>query len=245
MRKLLLITMLLILASCSKDKVLKPDAAFDAEKTFEKANAYLEKKDYEQARDLFLEVKSRDRTGKYAPLAQLRYADSYFNDGDIEPAVEQYKKFLDSNPDHKYAPYAQYQIAMAYFNQVAGVERGSGAAKKALKEFEELKRLYPRNPYKSTVEIKVAKCKDVIAGYEFIVGEFYFKKKAYEGAIGRLEGILREFPDYRKEPQVLYMAAVSYNGLNNKEEARRCLGLLSSKYPESPYLKEAQKEIKK
>ena len=244
MRKLLIIMMLLILAACSKDKGLISDGPFDAEKSFEKANKYLEEKDYERARELFLEVKSRDRSGKYAPLAQLRYADSYFNEGEIDPAIEQYGKFLDSNPDHKYAPYAQYQIAMVHFNQIAGVERGSGAAKKALHEFEELKRLYPRNPYKSTVDIKTAKCKDVIAGYEFMVGEFYFKKKAYSGAMGRFESILKDFPDYRKEPEVLYMAAVSANGLNNKEQARRYLDLLSSKYPESPYLKEAQKEIK-
>jgi outer membrane protein assembly factor BamD len=244
MKKLLIIITLLILASCSKDKGIKSDDSFDVEKGFEKANTYLEKKDFAKARELFLQVKSRDVSGKYAPLAQLRYADSYFNEDDTESAIQQYRKFLDSNPDHKYAPYAQYQIAMAYFKQINGIERGSLAAKKALKEFEELKRLYPRNPYKSTVEMRIEKCKDLIAGYEFMVGEFYFKKKAYAGAIERLQYILKEFPDFRKEPQVLYMAAVSYKGVGNAEESRRCLDLLSSKYPDSPYLEEARRELK-
>lgn len=246
MKKLLLFTLILILIACSKGKALKPEQGqFDSEKAFAKANSLLEKKDFEKARELFLEIKSRDETGRYAPMAQLRYADSYFNEKEMQPAIEQYRKFLESNPENKYSPYAQYQIGMAYFSQIADVERGSLSAKKALKEFEELKRLYPRNPYKSSVEMKIARCRELMAGYEFMVGEFYFKKEAWAGAIARLEGILKDFPDFRKEPEVLYMAALSYNSLGEKEKARQYMDLLASKYPDSSYFKEASKLIKK
>lgn len=246
MKKLLFFGLILILIGCSKDKSVKPDQGpFNSEQAFEKANSRLEKKDYEKARELFLEIKSKDDTGRYAPMAQLRYADSYFKEKEMDPAIEQYRKFLSSYPENKYASYAQFQIGMAYFSQIEDVERGSMSAKKALTEFEQLKQLYPRNPYKSTIELRIAKCRDIIAGYEFMVGQFYFKKEAWAGAIGRLEKILTDFPEYRKEAEVLYMAALSCNGLGNAEKTDKYLGLLASKYPDSSYLKKASREIKK
>lgn len=236
----------LAIAGCSKKQAVRQDyRSFNVEEAFTKANAHLEKKEYDNARELLLEIKSRDASGQYAPLAQLRMADTFLRQEEVDSAIDEYEKFLDLHPENKYASYAQYQIAMIYYGQITDTERGYGAAQRALDEFEKLMELYPRNPYKGAVEMRMEKCIDTLAGYEFMVGEFYFNQKAYPGALARLETIIEKYPDYRKLPQVLYMTAISYKAVGKREQAEHYLGLLSSKYPENALIKKAQKELGK
>ncbi len=229
--------------SCSGKSVRKPAERFDPEKTFTAANEQFEKKEYEQARASFLEVKNRDMTKKYAPLAQLKIADSYVKEEEPELAVAEYRKFLEAYPDHQYASYAQYQIAMVYFDQIEGSERGYGGAAKALEEFEKLKTLYPRNPYKDVVDLKMEKCRNTIAEYEYLVGKFYYKKESYNAALGRFEGLLKKYPDYKGEPEVLFYSAMAYKSLGQKEKAAEYLSRLVEKYPNNKLSGSAKKEI--
>ena len=243
-RVLILIAFSMLLFGCSKSAV-KPAGTeeFNAERSFDKANKLVESKEYDQARTIFLEIKNRDLTKKYAPLAQLRIADSYAKDGEPELAVAEYRKFLEIYPDHQHAVYAQYQIAMIYFGQIESPERGYGGAARALAEFEKLKRDYPRNPYKDLIDIRIEKCRNTMADYEYLVGEFYMKKNSYGAAIDRFETILKKFPDYKKEDRVLLQLGAAYRGAGQKDKSESCLNRLIEKYPGSPLVKEAKKEL--
>ena len=237
-----LLLSLLFVFSCSKETA-KPDQAFDAEKAFATANEQMERKEYEEARTSFFEIRNRDLTKKYAPLAQLRIADTYIQEEEPDRAVEEYKRFLEIYPEHKYASYAQYQVAMIYFNQIESSERGYGAASKALAEFEKLKQMFPRNPYRDILDARIEKCKDILADYEFVVGTFYYNKGSYEAAIKRFQALLQKYPGFRKEPEVLYSLAEAYKKHGNKEKASEYFKLLIEKYPNNNLVPEAKKEL--
>lgn len=237
-----LVLTLLASLSCSGKKEVKSDEPFDAEKSLARANELIESKEYEEARRVLLEAKNRDVTKKFSPLAQLKIADSYVKEEEYDLAVEEYRRFLELYPDHKNAPYAQYQKAMAYFVRIESHERGYGAAAKALEEFEKLKRMFPRNPYREVVEIRIEKCRTTMADYEFLVAEFYFKKGSYNAALARFNSLISKFPDYRKEPLVLYNIAMSYKGLGDKARAAEYLTRLIEKYPNDRLVKDAKKE---
>ncbi len=237
-----LLLSLLLVFSCSK-KVTKPEEAFDAEKVFATANEQMGRKEYEEARTSFLEIKSRDLTKKYAPLAQLRIADTYIQEEEPDRAVDEYKRFLEIYPEHKYASYAQYQVAMIYFNQIESSERGYGAASKALEEFEKLKQMFPRNPYRDILEVRIEKCKDILADYEFVVGTFYYNKGSYDAAIKRFRVLLEKFPGFKKEPDVLYSLAMAYKKHGEKDKAAEYFKLLIEKYPNNNLAPEAKKEL--
>jgi outer membrane protein assembly factor BamD len=243
-RILTALSMLLFLFACSKSEV-KPAAneEFNAERSFDKANKLIDKKEYDEARALLLEIKNRDLTKKYAPLAQLRIADAYVKEGEPELAVSEYRRFLEIYPDHQHAAYAQYQIAMVYFGQIEGPERGYGGAAKALTEFEKLKKNFPRNPYKDLIDIRIEKCRTVMADYEYLVGDFYLKKQSYGAAIDRFETLMKKFPDYKKEDNVLLKLGIAYKGSGQKEKAESFLNRLLEKYPNGPLSKEAIKEL--
>ena len=239
--------MILVLAccflACSKKPAVQPAQKFDPEKSFTTANELMEQKEFEKARASFLEVKNRDQTRTFAPLAQLKIADSYVKEGEPELAVGEYRKFLDAYPDHQYASYAQYQIAMVYFDQIESPERGYGGAAKALEEFEKLKKMFPRNPYREAVDLKIEKCRNTIAEYEYLVGKFYFKKASYQAALGRFDGLLKEYPGYQGTPEVLFYAGMSHKNLGNREKAEEYLSLVIDRFPSHNAAKDAQKEL--
>lgn len=236
--------MVVLAASCSK-KAVKPEAELTLQEKFQKANTLIDKKNYDEARKLLEEVKAEDSGRQYAPLAQLRRADSYVKEGEPELAIAEYKLFLDSYPTNKYAPYAQYQIAITYYHQINGPDRSLDAARKALEAFARLDRLYPRNPYRETVAFNIERTREILAEHEFIVGDFYFKKEAYKGALSRFLGLLEKYPDYDKVPEVLYRVAVSYEQLGDKAKAGEYLQRLREKYPGSEALKEAEEAMGK
>ena len=216
------ITMLLFVFACSgKAPVKATSEEFNVEGSFEKANKLIDDKEYEKARALLLEVKNRDLTKKIAPLAQLRIADSYVKEGKPELAAAEFRKFLEIYPDHRHASYAQYQIAMIYFNQIESPERGYGAAAKALEEFEKLKKDFPRNPYKDLIDLRIEKCRNTIADYEFLVGEFYLKRDDYKAAISRFETLLNKFPDYKNEENLLLDLGITYKKSGDPEKRRK------------------------
>lgn len=238
------LSVILLLFACSKSAV-KPavNEEFSAERSFDKANKLIDNKDYEEGRALFLEIKNRDLTKKYAPLAQLRIADSYVKEGEPELAVAEYRRFLELYPDDPNASYAQYQVAMVYFGQIEGAERGFGGAAKALAEFEKLKKDFPRNPYKDLIEIRIEYCKNVMADYEYLVGDFYLQKQSYTAAIDRFETVMKNYPDYKKEDTILLKLGIAYKGIGQKVRAESFLNRLLEKYPTSPLSKEAKKEL--
>ena len=235
--------LLFVFACSGKDAVKTSAEEFNPEASFVRADKLIQDKEYEEARKLLLEIKSRDLTKKYAPVAQLRIADSYVKEGEPDLAVAEYKRFLETYPDHRHASYAQYQVAMVYFNQIEGPERGYGGAAKALEEFEKLKRDFPRNPFKDLVELRIERCRNIIADYEFLVGEFYMKKGSFNAAIGRFETLLRKFPDYKKMENVLLNLGICYKKSGDSEKAEMYLGRLIEKYPNSRFSAEAQKEL--
>ncbi|OGW31256.1 MAG: hypothetical protein A2X59_08580 [Nitrospirae bacterium GWC2_42_7] len=231
------------LSSCGGPTPVKTTERFDAEKSFEKANKMIDDKKYEEARTLLFEIKNRDFSRKFAPLAQLRIADSYVNEGETELAAAEFRRFLESYPDHRNAVYAQYQTAMIYFNEIESPERGYSGAARALAEFERLKQNYPRNPYKDLIEIRIEKCRSIMAEYEFIVGDFYLKNGSYNAAIMRFETLLQKFPDYNNEAKVLLSLGIAYKKDGKEEKAEELFERLIEKYPNVPFAADAKKEL--
>lgn len=213
---------------------------FDPIVYLKKADELISKKDYEEARKLLLEIKNRESAKEYAPLAQLKIADSYLKEDETELAITEYRRFIELYPESTYAPYAQYSIGVAYFRQIEGPERGAGTAQKALEEFLKLEKMYPRNPYGEILPLRIQKCRNIIAEGELIIGKFYYKKGSYRAAIGRFEGIVKNYPDFKNLDETLYLLINSYKRLEMVDMARQYLKILKDKFPDSHFAKKAE-----
>ncbi|KJR43098.1 outer membrane assembly lipoprotein YfiO [Candidatus Magnetoovum chiemensis] len=215
-----LLALLLItvpLWACSK-KHVKPTYTTPKE-TYEASLNLLKKNNYEEARELLTSITNRDDTKTYAPLAQLKLAESYDKDEDYDIAITEYRKFVKLYPDSKYAPYAQYQVASIYFKQIEGPAKGYRYAEDARREFQKLKELFPRNPYREVIELRIQKCNNILAAHERYVGEFYYKSKSYNSALLRFNVILDKYKSYDKTADIYYMMAECYKGLGDNKKA--------------------------
>ncbi len=227
---LLMFVVVLLTVSCSK-LALKSDAPFDSEAAMAKANKLIETGYYEEAREALEEIKAKDATRQYATTARLRIADTYYEDELYDEAAVEYESFLSVHTHHKYAPYVQFRLAMTYFKRISTVDVSASWADRAMKEFEKLQRLYPRNPYMNITESRINMCKRILSEYEFYVGNFYYKKGSYKAAVGRLDGMLKNYPDSKMESDALYYLGLSYEGLGQRDKAVSTLNVLIEKYP--------------
>lgn len=235
---------LFICSACSSEKAeVKKTPLFEAEAVFKQANDKIKEGDYEDARQILESIKAQDTSGKYAVLAQIRIGDTYFEEGLYEESAIEYEHFLEIHPYHKYAAYAQYKLAMSYFKRIGTADVSYSVAERALKEFEKLLRVYPRNPYVNIAENRIKMCKNTLAEYEFYVGKFYFKKGSYSASVGRFNILLQNYPDSKKEPEALYYLGLSYKNMGESDNALKTLTTLIEKYPTIKLSKEAKEII--
>ena len=156
-----------------------------------------QRKNYEKAGEAFQNLKDRFPYNPYAIVAELKLADSHFLNKEYLLAATAYKEFEKLHPSNEIIPYVIFQLAMCYFKQMPTIDRDQSYAFQAAQEFDRLIKNYPRSEYISQAESNLITAKKNLASHEFLIGEFYFKEKNYDAALGRFEGILRAVSRYR------------------------------------------------
>jgi len=132
---------------------------------------------------------------KFVPFAELKIADANYNIQEYEEAVAAYEEFESLHPRNEAIPYVIYKIGLCYFQQVDTVDRDQTTAKKALNEFNRLKKQFPGDSYAIKAEEHIKKCLKSLTGHELYVGLFYLKSKHYKAALHRFKSILTKYSD--------------------------------------------------
>jgi outer membrane protein assembly factor BamD len=195
--------LIFLLSGCG---LFKSEASKELERTpdsliMEGLDKYQQKK-YERAIEAFQKLKDRFPYNQYAIVAELKLADSYFLNKDYELAAVAYKEFEKLHPANEVIPYVIFQLAMCYFKQMPTIDRDQSYASSAIQEFERLIKSFPKSEYISQAQTNLITAKKNLVSHEFYIGEFYFKGKKYEAALGRFEGILSRFPDTPPPPKL-------------------------------------------
>jgi outer membrane protein assembly factor BamD len=55
--------------------------------------------------------------------------------------------------------------------------------------------MYPSSRYAVMAQARIAEAQNNLAGHEFYVGEFYFRRKDYQAAMNRYLGLIQYYPD--------------------------------------------------
>jgi outer membrane protein assembly factor BamD len=157
--------------------------------------------DYVDAAKLFQQLKDQYPASPYAVRAELRLADSYYLQGKYDLASTNYESFITRHPNHESVPYAIYQKGMCYYQRINGVDRDQSSTLAAIKEFTYLAEIYPESSYASMAQARMVEAQNILAGHEFYVGEYYFKRKDYAAALRRFRGLITNFPDSGYHPR--------------------------------------------
>jgi outer membrane protein assembly factor BamD len=209
------------LAGCG---LFKSTASKEMERTPESLlsegiEAYQRKK-YEKAIEAFQKLKDRFPYNQYAIVAELKLADSYFLNKDYALAATAYKEFEKLHPANEVIPYIIFQLGMCYFKEMPTIDRDQSFAAKAIQEFERLIKTYPKSEYTKQAEENLITGKKNLVLHEFYIGEFYFKEKKYAAALGRFEGIIKNFPGVPHPPKMNDYIQFCRNRLNQVQTSR-------------------------
>jgi outer membrane protein assembly factor BamD len=235
-----------LLAGCAGRSVdLEKLSSPSDEVVWQAGKAAADKKDWESARKYLRRLIDGFPQSQHQADARIALADTYMKQGgtgNYVLAISSYREFLTLYPSHPLAAYAQFQAAEAYFKQVNSPDRDQTATHQALEEYQRLLDVYPNSEYVEKARERVHDCRQTLARSEFMVGHFYQRsRRAWRSAIGRYEGILRDYPDFEQLDEVLFRLAESLSAAGRYAEARPQIGRLLEEFPNSSFVGDARK----
>jgi outer membrane protein assembly factor BamD len=166
-----------------------------------RAQERLDASDYVEAAELFQQLKDQYPQSRYAMLAELRLGDAYYLNAKYIEAYGAYDSFTDRHPMNDAVPYALYQKGMCWFQRMNGIDRDQTPTLQAINDFAYLVEVYPDSRYSTMAHARMAEAMNSLAGHEFYVGEYYFKRKDYAAAMRRFRGLIRAYPDSGYHPR--------------------------------------------
>ncbi len=234
---LLLFAGLLMLAGCAST----PKVDFTPDELYNLGETAFSKSRYETAIDYWRQVRETFPEPELAARAEIGIANAYFLNTDYIEAGAAYEEFRRMHPANDLAQFALYRQGLSSFNLINGTDTDQTPIKNALVLFDSFVRQYPKSQYVEKVQDKITECRSMMAQYEFYVGRYYYRTAAWPAAIGRLEGVLANFPDYTDHDETLLYLARAYINNKQKDKARTALSRLVLEYPGSSHIGDARK----
>ena len=226
------------------------DYSASARENYEKALAELKRENWLDAIKLFDYTKAKFGFSKWATLAELGVADANFGRQKYADAIDGYRSFIKNHPTHEKVQdgYAEFRIGEAYYKQIpsewflvpAAYEKDQGPVRDALRELHGFVLQYRDSPYVGTARKYETDCLRRLADHELYVAGFYLRRKKPLAAIGRLQGLARDYPNSKLEPEALLMLGKTYLLMEKPDEARRAFSQLVSKHPDDYHAQKAK-----
>ncbi len=203
---LLIVVLIVLLAGCSSKKAMNAlgftqDQPDTPEALAMKGLDYYNHGKYEKALVSFEAIMNRYPFSEYSMLAELKSADSNYYLKNYEEALLIYKDFEQDHPTNEAIPYVLYQLGMCNYVQIDTIDRDTSGAIKSIYAFIKLLRAYPDSPYTNDAKGRINDAKNFLADHEYYVAAFYVRTRAYSEAEGRLEYLLRQYPEADTAPK--------------------------------------------
>lgn len=131
---------------------------------------------YTRAREEWTALQDGYPGSYFAPLAQLKIADSYFEGNDFVEAIGAYQEFIRLHSSNEAVPYAHYRIALSYLNQYGGVQHDQAPLQEAMKAFRTTAESFPSSSFGQHSLKQVARCQSTLTKHDIHVADFYEKQ---------------------------------------------------------------------
>ena len=232
LKKLLYLILPIILLNCSNKedlKIGKETAKFLYEKAMSEAN----KKEYENANEIFETILTDHPYSIWATKSKLMIAWVYYEENKYESAINTAEYFINNHPENELVPYALYLKAMSYYERIFDVERDTIMTENAKEAFENLINKFPNSEFARESKLKIELARSNLAGKQMSVGRYYQKQGHFAAAVKRFQKVITEFETTDQTPEALLRLTECYLSLGTKNEAIRTASVLKYNFPDS------------
>lgn len=240
--RLSLLLLLLFLAACSSTIVPPPKSAATY---FQEGENYFDKGLYDEAVTAWEKVRDSYYSPELNVLAEMKIAEAYYLGERYVEAATAYEDFLMQHPDHERTEEAIYRLGMSYYHQILSADRDQTATRNALVTFETFLKRFPKSNRSEEVAVFASRCRDRLAEHELYVGRFYLRTGHPEATIGRLQALLKDYPNFIGRDSAWFFLGKAYLETGKRDQAVIAFNTLYRDFPESEYILQAQKYVEK
>lgn len=216
----------------------EPEGAFAIAEEFDKGERY------EEAIRRYTEVKNKFPYSNFATKAELAIADVYFKQESFAESQVAYQMFKELHPTAPQADYVQFRIGMSYFMQLPStIDRDLTLADDAILNLSDFIKKYPNSTYIPEAQEKRSAAIKMLAEKEEYIADFYFKRKIFDSALVRYEGIYLNYKGLGFDAKALSRAVIAAHKIGDAAKVKKYKELLAQNFPGSNELKDAEKEI--
>jgi outer membrane protein assembly factor BamD len=233
----------LVISSCAvKDYSPKNFEKYTAKQILDGGKKALAKKDYNEAAKYFEAI---DALYPYSPEArqgQLDIIYAYYKAEDYASTLAAASRYIHLYPEGSYTDYAYYMKGVANFDKnktifqkIYPVRRPENIdisnLQAAFVDFSELVKEFPSSRYAKDAEKRMIYIRNMLAGHELYIAEFYFKRKAYIAAINRASDVVKHYERVPQTKDALRIMIKSYRALGLNKQANDALRIFKMNFP--------------
>ena len=186
-----------------KDSDKDEYANWSADQLMQEAKLALTEKNYDKAIKLYEKLEARYPFGPQATQAQVDVAFAYYKNGEPDSAIAAADRFIKVNQTHPNVDYAYYLRGLVNYNRgisfldrflpTDSSQRDPGAARDALRDFNELIGKFPHSKYVDDSRQRIGALRNNLAMYEVHVADFYMRRGGYLAAARRCSEVLEKY----------------------------------------------------
>lgn len=148
----------------------------------------------DKAVEVFQAIVDDGPFSEYGQLAQYKLGLAHLALHDYEPAVTAFEQLISSHPDSPLVDDARYQIAQASLKGTFRAGYDQSPTDLALRELEAFVQEYPESDLTPEAKQRLEELKDRRAQHEYLVGQFYERRRRPMSAAVHYEGLVNRFP---------------------------------------------------
>jgi len=219
-----------------------------ARKAYDEALVEYFDRDWEEAVQLFEDIKRRYAYSRYARLAQLRIADAAYEQDNFAEAATSYRGFIHDYPNDPEVVYARYKVVKSLFEQrsdslllppleerdLVTVEETYQAVLSFIEDYP----AYKRRPELDYIHRVVA---GLLARHDLYVARYYLREDNFKATTARIERAIRTYPDSGLEAEALVLLGETYLKMHRVGDARTVLERVLRSHPESAFVVPAKR----
>lgn len=207
------------------------------EDIYQEAYAEFNKKNYEEAAELFQTAESQYPASPWAADALVMMAYSRYMDDDFAGSILAIDRYMRFHPGHKDVPYMMYLRGMDYYRQVSDVRRDPGMSAFALQQFQQLVDRFPNSEYAKNAENKILILKNYIAGKVMYAARDDMQKRNWASAISRFQSVVDTAQETVMTPEAMFRLTECYTAIGLKSQADGYAKMLKTNFPDNEWTK--------
>jgi outer membrane protein assembly factor BamD len=172
--------------------------------------------------------------------ARYQLGEVYFRKREHITAATEFARLADDYPTGPYAAAARFRVCEAYRELAPRPQLDQLYTVSAIEHCQSLIAYYPQSEYVERARAIVAEMTDRLAEKQFLIGEHYYRRRAYDSAVLSYNEVLDTYPTSSVVPRTLLRLYQSYRQLGYDQEAADTRERLLRDFPDT----EAAREVR-